>query len=108
MKFIVDQQLPPALAHWLIARGHQASHVFDIGHGEAEDREIWNLAEREGLVIVTKDTDFSDRRVRESAGPTILWLRMGNTTTPDLFAIMERSWASIEADLPTAAVVEVR
>ena len=37
MKFLVDAQLPPGLARWLVARGHEADHVFDIGLGAASD-----------------------------------------------------------------------
>ena len=29
MLFLVDAQLPPALARWLAAKGHQALHVAD-------------------------------------------------------------------------------
>ena len=37
MKFIVDAQLPPALARWLREQGHQAEHVAEAGLREAED-----------------------------------------------------------------------
>lgn len=39
MRFLVDAQLPPALARLLTARGHHADHVTDIGRGDAPDRE---------------------------------------------------------------------
>ena len=31
MRFLVDNQLPPSLAHWLHDRGHDAEHVFESG-----------------------------------------------------------------------------
>lgn len=31
MRFLVDAQLPPALARWLCANGHEAVHVGDLG-----------------------------------------------------------------------------
>jgi predicted nuclease of predicted toxin-antitoxin system len=31
MRFLVDAQLPPALARWLAAQGHEAAHVGDLG-----------------------------------------------------------------------------
>ena len=37
MRFIVDAQLPPALARVLAAHGHDSKHVADIGMKEAED-----------------------------------------------------------------------
>ena len=58
MRFLVDAQLPPALARWLTERGHDAFHVFDVGMGRAGDQEIWNHAAAINAVIVTKDEDF--------------------------------------------------
>jgi predicted nuclease of predicted toxin-antitoxin system len=31
MRFLVDAQLPPALARHLVAAGHEAQHVADLG-----------------------------------------------------------------------------
>ena len=40
MRFLVDAQLPPALARWLVERGHDATHVHEIGMAEASDLAI--------------------------------------------------------------------
>ena len=37
MKFIVDAQLPPGLCIWLATRGHDATHVHEIGMAEASE-----------------------------------------------------------------------
>ena len=108
MKFIVDQQLPPILVKWFEERGHRAEHVFFAGLSEADDPVIWNRALAESLIIVTKDTDFAERRLRESTGPTILWLRIGNTTKQELFEIMTRTWSVVEPALAHEPIVEVR
>jgi predicted nuclease of predicted toxin-antitoxin system len=50
MKFLVDAQLPPALAHWLRERGHAAEHVEDVGLSSAEDVDIWNRASQTGAI----------------------------------------------------------
>ena len=44
MYFLVDAQLPPALAKWITSQGHSASHVFDVGLEGADDRTIWTRA----------------------------------------------------------------
>lgn len=44
MRFLVDAQLPPALARWMVEQGHEASHVVDHGLGEASDASIWAAA----------------------------------------------------------------
>ena len=61
MRFIVDAQLPPALAAWLIAQGHEAVHVFDLNLTHADDAVIWQRAEATASVIVTKDEAFAVR-----------------------------------------------
>jgi predicted nuclease of predicted toxin-antitoxin system len=60
VKFIVDAQLPPALARWICTRGHEATHIFDLGFHTADDRVIWESAQNDQAVIISKDEDFVD------------------------------------------------
>ena len=78
MKFIVDAQLPPALAHWLREQGHQAEHVAEVGLGEAEDSPIWQYALEQNACVLTKDEDFAGRVQHSRQAPVIVWLRIGN------------------------------
>lgn len=48
MVFVIDAQLPPAMARWLSAKGYQAVQVSDVGMQNATDNEIWNLAVAKG------------------------------------------------------------
>jgi predicted nuclease of predicted toxin-antitoxin system len=59
VKFLVDNQLPQALARWIAARGHQSLHVIEARLDEADDRVIWEHAVRESMIVVTKDEDFA-------------------------------------------------
>jgi predicted nuclease of predicted toxin-antitoxin system len=108
MKFVVDQQLPPALARWIERKGHEAAHVRELGMREADDSDIWRFAVANALTIVTKDSDFGLRRLQATDGPPILWLRIGNTTIGEIFRILEGAWPSVEEDLKSGLVVEVR
>ena len=47
MKFVVDAQLPPALARLLREAGCDAFAVREIGLREASDAEIWRYAVRD-------------------------------------------------------------
>ncbi len=80
MKFLIDAQLPPALAGWLREAGHEASHVEDAGLRDAEDGAIWAHALKTGAIIVTKNEDFAARSIRTESALMIVWLRVGNTT----------------------------
>ena len=86
MRFLVDAQLPPALARWLNDMGHDAEHVSDIGMQSAPDRVIWNYALSKGAAIVTKDEYFAQRRALVDHGPAIAWIRLPNARRQDLVA----------------------
>lgn len=87
MKFLIDAQLPPALADWLVAAGLEAVHVREIGLEAATDSAIWNHALKTERIIITKDEDFT---TRSEPAPIIVWLRVGNTTNPALRSWFER------------------
>ena len=76
MRFLVDAQLPPALARYLAAGGQEAEHVADIGLGGAKDQAIWEYAARVGAVIVSKDEDFAQRTFFGKGGPPVVWIRL--------------------------------
>ncbi len=90
MRFLVDAQLPPALARWLASRGHDAEHVADRGLAAADDRTIWRHAAATGAILVTKDEDFAVIRTLEDEGPPVLWIRLGNTRRREFLRWFER------------------
>jgi predicted nuclease of predicted toxin-antitoxin system len=89
MRFLVDARLPPALARWLVAAGHEAEHVADRDMQTASDTAIWDLALRDQAVIVTMDEDFAQRHALAATGPTIDWIRLRNTRRSELLAWFE-------------------
>jgi Domain of unknown function (DUF5615) len=64
VKFLVDAQLPPALARLLGELGQEAAAGRDVNLREAEDGPIWQYALEHSTVIVTKDEDFPERSLR--------------------------------------------
>jgi len=86
VKFLVDAQLPPALARWLREAGCDAEAVREVGLREADDSAIWRHAEAQGYVIVTKYEDFALRVQAIERGPGVVWLRVGSTSNAALRA----------------------
>lgn len=78
LQFLVDAQLPPALAGWLTAAGHPAKHVQAIGLRNAEDSAIWCYALDHRAALLTKDEDFAVRANQSRPAPVVVWLRIGN------------------------------
>jgi predicted nuclease of predicted toxin-antitoxin system len=99
MRFLVDAQLPPALARWLAANGHDAEHVADRGNQAASDTAIWDYALATSAAIVTKDEDFAQRKALASAGPAVVWIRLPNTRRRDLLEWFEALLPQILAAL---------
>lgn len=84
MRFLIDAQLPPALAHMLTDHGHTAEHVYEIRLGDAADRVLWNYALEHDAALVTKDEDFYDMLTLSDTAPVIVWVRVGNTRRQEL------------------------
>jgi|SRR5579884_1441641 len=99
MKFLVDAQLPPALAVWLRSQGHEADHIFDIGSTKMKDFQLWEFAARSNAVIVSKDEDFAEMSKRIE-GPQVIWLRVGNSTNRALLEWAPPRWPASEASIP--------
>jgi predicted nuclease of predicted toxin-antitoxin system len=109
MRFVIDAQLPPALARLLTRLGHSAEHVVDIGLGDADDSPIWTYALAHQAVIVTKDEDFQHRTRQSKVGPVIVWLRIGNTSRRALLEWFEPLMPQLEAlILEGERLIEVR
>jgi predicted nuclease of predicted toxin-antitoxin system len=78
VRFIVDTQLPIDLSRLLVLEGHLSEHVLEVGLAQSKDGVLWEYAQREQAIIVTKDEDFSDWISRGKQGPAVVWLRIGN------------------------------
>jgi predicted nuclease of predicted toxin-antitoxin system len=89
MRFIVDAQLPPALARWLAANGHEAEHVADRQMQAASDAVIWDFALQASVAIITKDEHFAQRKALTDIGPTVIWIRLPNTRRRELLSWFE-------------------
>ena len=90
MKFLIDNQLPVRLAQHLRQHGHDAVHVLDLGIDEVSDIELWNLARREDMVLVSKDEDFVFLANRTGDDGKLVWVRLGNCRNPILLDAIDR------------------
>lgn len=110
MNLLVDNQLPAALARYLAENGFACRHVLDIGMEASDDREIWQLAKNEKLVIVTKDEDFALMTDREGeTAPQVVWVRIGNCRKSALLAAFATMLPNLRRLLDEGkAVIEIR
>jgi len=107
-RFLVDAQLPPALARKIAAMGHEAEHLLDLGLLESSDSQIWDYALSCGAVIITKDEDFAIRASVSKASPSIVWIRIGNCPNARLLAWFEKEIPTVIAALSAgSSLVEI-
>jgi predicted nuclease of predicted toxin-antitoxin system len=109
VKFLVDANLPPALARWLESEGHAAQHVSDLGMERSTDREIWARARELEACVVTKDEDFILLQALDRAGPAIVWIRVGNAVRNVLLRRLPLLWPAVISSIERGEkVIEVR
>ncbi len=109
MKFLVDNQLPAALAKWLGGIGVQADHVLDLGLANAPDAVIWARASMDQSIVVSKDDDFFLLANQAGATGRVLWVRVGNCRTQALLARFAVAWPSLQSAFASGQrIVELR
>jgi predicted nuclease of predicted toxin-antitoxin system len=105
----VDAHLSPAIAAWITTTfGITAFALRDIGLRDAEDPEIFEVAKIQGVIVMTKDSDFVDLANRLGAPPQIIWLTCGNTSNARLKEILNATLLeALELLRPGEVLVEI-
>lgn len=99
MKFLVDEQLPPALVAWLQSQGCEADHVRNLGLARGDDSAVWAQAARGECVIITKDEDYVDLIPLRPETVPVIWVRIGNCTNRALIQWLAPLFPDILAKL---------
>ncbi len=85
----VDAHLSPAIATWMTNTFDvTALSLREIGLRDAEDPEIFEASRAQGVIVMTKDSDFVDLVDRLGSPPQIIWLTCGNTSNARLREIL--------------------
>jgi predicted nuclease of predicted toxin-antitoxin system len=109
LRFLVDNALSPVVAEALVAAGHEALHVRDLGMQAATDEEIFEVAAGEGRTIVSADTDFGTiLALRRTAEPSVLIFRRSSGRRPeDQARLLLRQLPRISDALERGSVVVI-
>ena len=97
MRLLFDQNLSPGLVGRLAEDYPGSTHVRELGLQAADDESVWELARREGFVIVSKDGDFHQRSFLLGHPPKVIWLRLGNCSTEQIAVLLHLHRSAIEA-----------
>lgn len=92
MKIWIDAQLSPLVANWIKNKFNiETIPVRDLGLRDATDKEIFNRAKVEDVIIITKDADFKILQDKIGPPPKIIWLTCGNTSNKRLQEILNKN-----------------
>lgn len=100
---LVDENLPDAA---FFPAALPKIHARDLGP-MASDTLLWDHARSQDLVIVTKDSDFSDRILASAPPPWVVHLRTGNMTRRQFNGFIASVWPKVEALLPQHRLIQV-
>ena len=76
MKFLLDQDVYIATAHFLSGLGHDVVPVAQIGLAQADDTDLLKKAQEQDRVFVTRDRDFGGLVFVGSLGAGVIYLRL--------------------------------
>jgi predicted nuclease of predicted toxin-antitoxin system len=101
MKLLFDQNLSHRLVALLSAEYPGSQHVRNVGLATAADTAVLNYAASQGMVIVSKDSDFQHRALLRGQPPKVVWFRLGNCPTAavvNLLRLRHADLLAFEAD----------
>ena len=102
MRFLIDENLPVALAGWLTGHGHQAEHTSALGLNSTPDLDIAHHALQTNAVIVTKDSDYLSFAPGRRK-PDVVHLDVGNMSTVAPLALCASVWPNVTDQIDAGA-----
>ena len=107
MKFLLDQNVSPALVGLLADADHLAEHVRDLGMREAPDDVVLAAARDADAVLISADTDFGELLARSNAnGPSVILLRrQEGRRASKIASLIVANLQAVADDLASGAIV---
>lgn len=96
MKLLFDQNISYRLIKQISTFYPNAKQVKELGLENSTDFEIFQFAKKNDFTIVTFDSDFFDLNTLHGFPPKIVWIRTGNTTTKNLFVLLQDKYDLIK------------
>ena len=107
MKFLLDQNVSPALVGLLADSDHLAEHVRDLAMREAPDDVVLAAARDADAVLISSDTDFGELLARSNANePSVILLRrQEGRRASEIASLIVANLQAVADDLASGAIV---
>lgn len=101
--FLIDVNLPYYFSLW---HDEEYIHQFDIDDTWT-DKQIWDYAKENNLIIITKDADFYNTVLISEPPPKVIHLRIGNMRLKELHHFLNKVWPDVLTLIETCKLVTV-
>jgi predicted nuclease of predicted toxin-antitoxin system len=107
VKFLLDQNVSPALVVLLADADHVAEHIPDLGMREAPDDVVLAAARDAAAVLISSDTDFGELLARSNANePSVILLRcQEGRRVSEIASLILANLGAVADDLASGAIV---
>ncbi len=96
MKFLCDVHIPYKLVQYLRDKGGEAYHINHVFNDPCtKDSTICKYADDNGLIVITKDTDFKESYIVRRTPRKLIKLNTGNSSTKQIIFLFERNWDTL-------------
>lgn len=92
MKLLLDENLSDRIIPQIIDLYSNSAHVKTLKLTNTDDVVIWEYAQANNFVIVSKDSDFHQRSLLYGQPPKFIYLRIGNCPTSKIVQIMRENF----------------
>lgn len=108
MRVLVDAHLPKRLSEFLSAHDIESKHTLDLPEKNATpDPEIIRLADEEGRIVITKDSDFLDNYILDGSPKKLLIVSTGNINNRNLIRLFEKNLETLKSLFEGNSVIEI-
>jgi len=108
MRIIIDMNLSPKWADYLIKNGIEAVHWSIVGSTDASDNEIITYAKTHEYTIFTNDLDFGFiLAITHGKKPSVIQMRTGVLGMDRIGGIVVRAIEMLTADIENGALVTI-
>jgi predicted nuclease of predicted toxin-antitoxin system len=97
VKLLLDENLSSTLVQRLSKAFRGTLHADQVGLRSRPDIELWDFAAENGLVIVSKDSDFKQLSFLFGHPPKVIWLSVGDAGTEAIASLILSHRARLES-----------
>lgn len=97
MRLLFDQNISHRILSQLNDHFHGSNSVKGVGLINSTDREIWEFARENNLIIVSQDSDFKDLNSLYGFPPKIILVRVGNLRTSEIAALLTERFEELSS-----------